>query len=179
MITDLNQIDVKTPEGRLLWAALIKITTETDRNKTPYEVLQKLEDIAVAVDNNNIISQIDNYDSKITPSMYSINIRFGKENWIGDCHYNGVGVISQGKTIPELLISMADAFNKADDYNKTDDPKNSVIKVAEMLYYEINPETKRDVPSYAYETVEAANKKRIAAGSELNLYDWCKKKMGR
>ena len=59
MITDLNQIDVTTKEGRLLWAALIKITTECERNKTWYEVLRQLEVIAVRVDNET--SQLDSY----------------------------------------------------------------------------------------------------------------------
>ena len=50
-----------------------------------------------------------------------------------------------------------------------------VIKVAEKLYYEANPDTKMDVPSFAYEQVEKANKRRFEAMSELSLYDWCKK----
>lgn len=52
---------------------------------------------------------------------------------------------------------------------------NNVIQVAEKLYYEANPNTKMDVPSFAYEHVEKANKRRIASGSELNLYNYCKK----
>lgn len=54
---------------------------------------------------------------------------------------------------------------------------NSVIKVAEKLYYEQNPNTKMDVPSYAYEKVRSENKKRLAANSGLSLYDWCKSKL--
>ncbi len=55
--------------------------------------------------------------------------------------------------------------------------KNSIIEVAEKLYYEANPKTKMDVPSFAYEQVENAEKRRVAASSTLNLYDWCKKEM--
>lgn len=51
---------------------------------------------------------------------------------------------------------------------------SDVITVAEKLYYEANPTTKMDVPSFAYEQVEAANRRRKAANSELSLYDWCK-----
>jgi len=49
-----------------------------------------------------------------------------------------------------------------------------IIKVAEILYYEANPSTKMDVPSYAYEQVESANRRRKKAQSNLSLYDWCK-----
>jgi hypothetical protein len=51
---------------------------------------------------------------------------------------------------------------------------NDTITVAEKLYYEANPARKRDVPSFAYEQVEKANHRRLAAKSELSLYDWCK-----
>ena len=51
---------------------------------------------------------------------------------------------------------------------------DDIIKVAEKLYYEANPNTKKDVPSYAYEQVEASNSRRMAVKSELSLYDWCK-----
>ncbi len=54
---------------------------------------------------------------------------------------------------------------------------NDVIEVAEKLYYESNPNTKMDVPSFAYEKVELANIRRIKAQSKLSLYDWCKKEM--
>ena len=54
---------------------------------------------------------------------------------------------------------------------------NDIIEVAEKLYYEANPSTKMDVPSFAYKKVEAANRRRIKAQSKLSLYDWCKKEM--
>lgn len=52
---------------------------------------------------------------------------------------------------------------------------NGVLPVAEKLYYEANPNTRMDVPAYAYEKVEAANRRRNAANSELSLYEWCKR----
>jgi hypothetical protein len=52
---------------------------------------------------------------------------------------------------------------------------NDVITVAERLYYEVNPNTKSDVPSFTYEQVQAANKRRCEAQSELDLYEWCKR----
>jgi capsule polysaccharide export protein KpsE/RkpR len=54
---------------------------------------------------------------------------------------------------------------------------NDVITVAEKLYYEANPNTKMDVPSFAYEKVEAANRRRNAAQSDLSLYEWCKQEL--
>jgi hypothetical protein len=52
---------------------------------------------------------------------------------------------------------------------------NDIIEVAEKLYYEANPNTKMDVPSFVYEKVERANIERIKSKSKLSLYDWYKK----
>ena len=54
---------------------------------------------------------------------------------------------------------------------------SDIIKVAEKLYYEANPNTKMDVPSFVYEKVEAANSRRIKAQSKLSLYEWCKNEL--
>ena len=51
---------------------------------------------------------------------------------------------------------------------------NDIVEVAEKLYYEANPTTKKDIPSFVYEQIEKADKRRFEARSELNLYDWCK-----
>lgn len=53
---------------------------------------------------------------------------------------------------------------------------NDVITVTKKLYYEANPDTKMDVPSYAYERVEQAQKRQwmTAGTSLLTLYDFCK-----
>jgi len=50
VITNLKEIDRTTKEGRLLFAALAKITTESQTDKTPYEVLEQLEDLATKMD---------------------------------------------------------------------------------------------------------------------------------
>ena len=55
--------------------------------------------------------------------------------------------------------------------------KNSVIEVAEELYRRANPATRMDTPSYVYEKIERANKRRLAANSDLSLYDWCMKEL--
>lgn len=55
----------------------------------------------------------------------------------------------------------------------------NITEVAEKLYYEANPNTRMDVPSFAYEKVEKANKRRVLSGSSLSLYDWCKKELAK
>lgn len=52
-----------------------------------------------------------------------------------------------------------------------------IIETAEKLYYEANPNTKMDVPSFVYEKVEKANYRRLAENSQLSLYDWCKQEI--
>ena len=42
MITELNNINDKTEEGKLLMAALAKITTSTEKKKTPNQVIAQL-----------------------------------------------------------------------------------------------------------------------------------------
>ena len=46
MINDLNEISIKSFEGRLLMAALAKLTTESQTDKTPYEVIGQLNLLA-------------------------------------------------------------------------------------------------------------------------------------
>ena len=41
-ITEINNIDTEKEEGKLLWAAIAKITTESQTNKTPDQVLRQL-----------------------------------------------------------------------------------------------------------------------------------------
>ena len=40
--TDLNQIDLKTEEGRMLLAAVTKISTESQTDKTPNQIIRQL-----------------------------------------------------------------------------------------------------------------------------------------
>ena len=50
MITNLKQINTETEEGKMLMAALAKITTESQTDKTPYEVLEQLNGLKDKMD---------------------------------------------------------------------------------------------------------------------------------
>lgn len=39
----LENINLETKEGQLLWAALIEFTTKVHKDKTPHEVIDMLE----------------------------------------------------------------------------------------------------------------------------------------
>ncbi len=45
-LTELNDISTETNEGKLLMAALAKITTESQTDKTPDEVIAQLNELA-------------------------------------------------------------------------------------------------------------------------------------
>ena len=45
-INDINLIDTSTSEGKLLLAAVAKITTESQTDKTPNEVLEQLTELS-------------------------------------------------------------------------------------------------------------------------------------
>lgn len=45
-ITDFNEIDISTKEGKLLMAAMIKLSTESQTDKTPYEILLQVQGLA-------------------------------------------------------------------------------------------------------------------------------------
>lgn len=45
-MTDINQININTIEGKYLMAALAKLTTESQTDKTPYEVLAQVKELA-------------------------------------------------------------------------------------------------------------------------------------
>ena len=49
------------------------------------------------------------------------------------------------------------------------------MKVAEDLYYHMNPNTKMDVPSSVYETVNKWRNEWLSIETELSLFDWCLK----
>lgn len=44
-IREIMDINIETPEGQMLLAALAKITTESQTDKTPMEVLRQLDDL--------------------------------------------------------------------------------------------------------------------------------------
>jgi len=52
MIETINDIDSSTEEGRLLIAALAKITTESQTDKEPDEVLSQVSKLAGDISNN-------------------------------------------------------------------------------------------------------------------------------
>jgi hypothetical protein len=54
---------------------------------------------------------------------------------------------------------------------------NDVIECGNKLYYDINPNSKMDVPSMFYERLEKECVKWKESGSELSFYDYCKKKI--
>ena len=54
---------------------------------------------------------------------------------------------------------------------------NDVIEVGDKLYYEINPNTKMDVPSFFYEKIESLKERWIYLSDISPLYDYCKKEL--
>lgn len=46
MITELNQINTNTEDGKMLLAAIAKITGESQTDKTPNEVIQQIKSLA-------------------------------------------------------------------------------------------------------------------------------------
>lgn len=57
---------------------------------------------------------------------------------------------------------------------------NSVIGCAEKLYYDVNPNTNMDVPSYFYEKVEQERPgwfSHIESGGRMDFYEYCKDRL--
>ena len=52
---ELTEINTKTKEGQLLVAALAKLTTESQRDKTPFEVLDQLEKLQEQIYNERTV----------------------------------------------------------------------------------------------------------------------------
>lgn len=51
---------------------------------------------------------------------------------------------------------------------------NNLVQVAEKLYREKNPESKMDVPSFVYETVEHWRIEWLQSNQDISLYEWIK-----
>lgn len=49
-----------------------------------------------------------------------------------------------------------------------------IIECGDKLYYDINPDSKKDVPSIFYERLEKEWVKWKDSGSQLSFYEWCK-----
>lgn len=60
MITGISEINIKTEEGKLLMAALAKLTTESQTDKTPYQVLGQLNWLAEEMYPNH--TKLNNHD---------------------------------------------------------------------------------------------------------------------
>lgn len=54
---------------------------------------------------------------------------------------------------------------------------NDIIECGNKLYYDINPNSKKDVPSFFYELLEKEYIKWIESDNELSFYDFCKSKL--
>lgn len=54
-----------------------------------------------------------------------------------------------------------------------------IIRVGEKLYYEINPESRMDVPSYFYEKLETYWDAWYLTGNATTFYDYCKSRMNK
>ena len=47
------------------------------------------------------------------------------------------------------------------------------IEVAERIYKHINPKSKRDCPSYVYETTKTWYDEWLKTETDLDFYHWC------
>lgn len=54
---------------------------------------------------------------------------------------------------------------------------NDVIECGNKLYYDINPESKMDVPSFFYEKLEKEYVEWVGLNIESSFYDFCKSKL--
>jgi hypothetical protein len=52
-----------------------------------------------------------------------------------------------------------------------------VVECGDKLYYDINPDSKMDVPSFFYERLEEEWLKWKKSSSALSFYDYCKKEI--
>lgn len=79
---------------------------------------------------------------------------------------------------PEIHeIANQAAKNFLDMLCRKSNDMDDVIKVAERLYREANPDTNMDTPSYVYEQVEKFKKRKLEDNSNLSLYDWCQSEL--
>lgn len=54
MITDINEIDRNSDSGKLLFAAIAKISTESQTDKTPGEILQQLNELSSKIEEESL-----------------------------------------------------------------------------------------------------------------------------
>lgn len=115
-IDDLNKINYQTnPEGRLLFAAIVELTTKLHTDKTPNQVIDRLNEIAVRNDETNIASM----DGDRTLSV--------KKSTPGDCSFQAKQPLSHF----EKLILKA-----TEDKNRDQRGIESDLKVASSIILE-------------------------------------------
>ncbi len=54
---------------------------------------------------------------------------------------------------------------------------DEVIECGNKIYYDINPNSKKDVPSALYERLEREFVKWKESGSDLGFYEYCKARL--
>lgn len=71
-ITTLSHINYNVPEGRLLMAALAKLTVESQRDKTPDEVIWQCNELSdhMFKDDTTYLYNESTDESNISPSSY-------------------------------------------------------------------------------------------------------------
>ena len=64
---------------------------------------------------------------------------------------------------------------------KENNMNQEVIDVGKKIYYIINPDSKMDVPSFFFESIEREYKEWIKSGDHeiINFYDFCLNKLKR
>lgn len=70
----INEINLNIPEGKLLLAAIAKITTESQTDKTPDQVLDQLKELSIKMDPGeckcpklHAVNRVCTYCGKIVP----------------------------------------------------------------------------------------------------------------
>lgn len=97
-----------------------------------------------------------------------------QDGYIKMCFWNGKrwtdmwettldGGVTKWTLLPDELVNAKHITTNTEDY----------IKVAEKLYYHMNPDTKMDVPNSAYITTEKWYHEWMGENTELGLFDWC------
>jgi hypothetical protein len=78
-ITNLNEIDLGSKEGKLLFAAIAKITSESQTDKTPDEVIQQLNDLSDKIQSNGGTHVAYEFHNHTTGHCYVDYIQHGND----------------------------------------------------------------------------------------------------
>jgi hypothetical protein len=106
----INDINFTTKEGQLLRAAICKLTTESQKDKTPDEVLEQCDRLSLAIEGVGYITSepIKETETTIIKLSFEQSIRlvintYSKENESNTPDY----------ILSEYIINCLDAFNYA------------------------------------------------------------------